>query len=180
MPTVPQPYEYLIANIPGGIFEGSHSDRLLHLIQTQIPAGVNPVISSDSTNITVSFDFDLEDTDKAILDDLVERSADYFIVSTDGGSNDLGDPALIEEESGLESASTITLQIKDGDGINVNGFEELITIHAPLMTISTLSGQFDVTGEFEFTVGAELNRGEAEVIIEAAGLPSRTVIARWT
>lgn len=179
MTTVPQPYTYPIANIPGGHFTGAASDHLLALIASQLPSGVNPGISSDSINIVVSFSQDLTTADKATLDSLVPHCADFFIVTSDGGVTDLGDPSNVTATAGLQSATTITLQYKMGDGSNFAGFGETITLHAPIMTIDKVTGNFDGNGRFQFIIGAELNRGEADIIIDADSLPERTLNAIW-
>jgi len=179
MVTVPQPYNYLIADLPGGFFTGESSDHLIYLIQAQLPSGVNPVVSSDSVNVTVSFDEDLTTEDKAVLDALVERCNDFYIITSDGGETDLGNPAEITKTAGLSSSTTITLQYKDGDGNNFAGFGEDIVLWAPLMTINKLEGNFDENGQFEFIIGAELSRGQAEITIESDALPQRVLIARW-
>lgn len=180
MTTVPQPYIYTINNLPGAYFDGSSSDRLLSLIASQLPTGQNPVISSDSINITVAFDVDLQTSEKTTLDNLVPRCNDYFIITNDGGLTDLGLPAIVEKVAGLVSSTTITLQYKDGAGANFNGFGEQIKLRAPIMTINKLSGNFDGSGKFQFVIGAILDRGEASIDIEIPALTTRTLIGRWT
>lgn len=179
MATVPQPYLYPIAAIPGGEFGGDQSNRLFYLISTQLPAATGLVINSDGTNVEVIFDADLEQTDKDTLDALVERCADYFIVSTDGGATDIGNFAVIEKTAGLVSSTAITLSIKAGDGSDVNGFNEAVNLIAPVMNISILEGLFNGLGLFNFTIGAELNRGQVDVEVEVEGLPTRFFSARW-
>ena len=177
MATVPQPYEYPIASIPGGEFDSG--DRLLALIQDQIPVGINPVINSDGINITVEFDEDLEDTDKATLDSLIPHAADYYIITIDGGNTDEGDPAEIVTESGLLSAVAVTLQMKAGDGSDIVGFGEGVTLGPPIMTISTLQGNFNGSGQFTFTVGAVLDRGRAEIEIQS-DFSDKELSITWT
>lgn len=179
MTTVPQPYDYLIADIPGGVFGGTQSDRLMHLIQTQIPSGQNPVIGSDELNVTVSFDEDLEEAAKAVLDNCVEHCADFFIITSDGGTTDLGDPATVSKAAGLLSSTTLTLRLKLGDGTNTPGFNETVELIAPIMTIDKLSGNFS-EGLFAFTIGALLDRGQATIEVTADSMPVKTLIARWT
>jgi hypothetical protein len=146
MTTVPQPYTYLISSIPGGKFDGGSSSHLLYLIETQLPTGVNPVINSDGLNVIITFDADLTTQDKATLDTLVPHASDFFIITKDNGVTDLGDPASISTTAGLNSSTTITLRYKNGDGTNFNGFGEIVTIHAPIMTIDKLGGNFDANG----------------------------------
>lgn len=179
MTTVPQPYDYLIADLPGAQFTGEASDHLLYLIQSQLPTGQNPVVSSDAINVTVSFDVDLTTEEKATLDALVPRCNDFYIITSDGGVTDLGNPALVEKTAGQLSSTTITLQYKDGDGNDFGGFGEEILLRAPLMTINKLEGNFDGNGRFQFIIGAELSRGEAQITIESDALPERVLIARW-
>ena len=177
MATVPQPYEYPISSIPGGEFDSG--DRLLGLIQTQLPTGINPVINRDGINITVEFDEDLEDTDKAILDSLIPHAADYYIITLDGGNTDEGDPAEVVIESGLLSAVTITLQMKAGDGTDIVGFGEEVTLGPPIMTISTLQGNFNDSGQFTFTAGAVLDKGKAEIEMHTV-FPDKELTITWT
>lgn len=179
MPTVPQPYVYAISSIPGGVFGGQQSDRLLWLIQNRLVEATNPVISSDSVNVIITFDTDLTVEQKTTLDELVPHSADYFIITLDG-STDIGDPANIKKPAGQESSTRIILQIKSGDGSDFRGFGESVDLHAPLMTIDRLEGTFNESGQFSFTIGAELSRGQVEIYVEASGLPSKTIIARWS
>jgi hypothetical protein len=179
MPTVPQPYVYPISGIPGGQFGGQQSDRLIHLITSQLPTGLNPVVNSDSIDIIVSFDADLTTEEKTTLDGLVPHCADLYIITIDGGITDLGDPAEITKNAGQQSSSTITLQMKMGDGTNFNSFGEPVVLRAPLMVIDTLGGNFNGSGQFVFTIGAELSRGQADIQIESDSLAVKTVSARW-
>jgi len=181
MTTVPQPYVYPIANIPGGQFGGSQSSHLFQIIQQNLPNDTGLVISSDSVNVTITFNQDISTQDKTTLDALVARSADYFIVTSDGGITDLGQNAIISVLAGLNSSTTITLQYKKGDGTNSNGFSDNLIIHAPLMTIDTLDGSFNGSGKAQFVIGAELNRGEVNITIDTDSvLPERNITARWT
>lgn len=180
MPTVPQPYVYPIANIPGGAggFTGQMSDHLYSLILSQLPGFTNPIVASDEVNVTITGDVDLEDAEKLVLDSLVDRAADYFVVTLDG-STDLGEPAEVEQDAGLTSAVTFKLQYKDGLGNNSNGFSEEVRITAPRMPIDKVRGNFDGLGRFEFTVGASLDRGSVEISVVADGLPQRTILVTW-
>jgi len=178
--TVPQPYDYLIASIPGGQFTGTASDHLLELIRTQLPNGINPVINSDGINIIITFDQDLSTADKATLDTLVPHCADYFIITKDGGRTDLGDPAVVTTAAGQQSATTITLQYKMGDGTNFASFGEAIVVHAPIMTIDKIAGNFDGNGQLQFIIGSELKRGEVNIAIDADALPEKILTASWS
>lgn len=180
MPTVPQPYVYPVANITGAGdgFTGDMSNRLFALIVSQLPGFTNPVINSDETNVTITGDVDLTDVEKALLDGLVNHAADYFIVSLDG-ETDLGDPVAIEKDAGLMSAVTIYLQMKSGDGNDFAGFGEEIRLTAPLMPINKVRGNFDGAGEFDFTVGASLNLGTVELLVECDGMPARAITVTW-
>jgi len=177
MATVPQPYVYPIANIPGGQFGGAQSDRLVFLIGTQLPTAQNPVVSSDGINVIITFAVDLTTEEKIILDNLVRHCADFFIITTDG-STDLGDPATISQDAGLLSSTTLILRLKLGDGTNDPSFNESLSLSAPIMTIDKIEGSFS-NGTFSFTVGAVLDRGQAEITITADSMPTKTLIARW-
>jgi hypothetical protein len=180
MTTVPQPYVYPVSGIPGGQFGGQQSSHLAFIISQNLPNDTNPTISCDGSSVTITFDQDISVADKAILDALVARSADYFIVTTDGGVTDLGNPATIAVPAGLNSSTTITLQFKKGDGTNSNGYGDSVVIHAPIMTIDSLGGVFGANGQFQFTIGSELNRGEVDITISSDTLPERDIVARWT
>lgn len=177
---VPQPYVYPISGIPGGQFTGQTSDHLLDLILTNLPGDTNPVITSDNVNVTITFDADISTNDKTTLDGLVQRSADYFIVTKDNGITDLGLPALVSVVAGLLSSTTVTIQYKNGDGTNSNGYGDSINITAPIMEIDKLSGIFNGSGKFQFIIGAELSRGTAMITIQSGSLPVRELHGTWT
>lgn len=181
MPTVPQPYVYPISGIPGGQFNGTMSDRLTALIGETLPADTGLAINSDGVNVTITFTADLSTADKATLDTLVPECSEYFIITTDGGVTDLGDPATVTKASGLLSSTLITLQFKHGDGTNSNGHGESISLDAPLMTIDKVLGVWSGSGQFQFTVGSvTTSRGTAPVVITSDSLPSKTLNATWT
>lgn len=181
MPTVPQPYVYPISGIPGAAFDGQKSDRLIALIHANLPSATGLVVSSDSINVTITFDADLSTADKAELDILVPHCADYFIITSDGGVTDLGDPATVTKASGLLSSTVVTLQFKSGDGNNSVGLGESVLVIAPLMTIDKVSGNFDGAGKFQFTVGSVVSsRGTAQIEITSDALPVKTLNATWT
>lgn len=181
MPTVPQPYVYPVANITGAGagFTSQMSDHLLYLLGVSLES-FHGVIGSDETNVTITGDFDLDTTQKSTLDALVNRAADYFAVTTDGGTTPLSDPIVISKAAGLASSTTITLRYKSGDGNNSNGFGETVDITAPLMPINKLGGVFDGTGKFAFTVGASLDRGTSEIDVVSDSLPTRHITVTWT
>lgn len=180
MPTVAQPYIYAIAALPGGHFDGQSSEHLESVIQTNLPAAGFATISSDSTNVEITFAAELTEEDKAILDTLVPRCNDYFIVTTDGGVTDLGVVASVMKPAGLLSSTTVTLKYKNGDGTDSNGYGDAVTLIAPIMTIDKVVGNFDAEGKFQFIVGAELNRGTAQITIQSDSLPVKTLMATWT
>lgn len=173
-------YIYSISGIPGGVFGGQQSDHLLDMIQTILPSAPNPVISSDGTNVTVTFDTELSAGDITTLNGLVARCADYFIVTSDGGLTDLGLPALISVVAGLVSSTTVTLQYKSGDGSDSNGYGDAISISAPIMNITALGGAFNGSGKFQFTIGSHTQRGQADITLTSGSLPVRILNARWT
>lgn len=178
MTTVTQPYTYAISSIPGG-FNGNSSSHLFYLIETQIPTGVNPVINSDEFDVVITFDADLTTQEKSTLDNLVLHSSDFFIITKDNGVTDLGNPAPISADAGLNSSTVVTLRYKAGDGTNFNGFGETVILRAPIMTIDKLSGVFDTNGLFQFTIGSELNRGTVEIEVDCDSLPIKTIISSW-
>lgn len=181
MPTVPQPYVYPISGIPGGIFDGIKSDRLVALISETLPTATGLVVSSDSVNVTITFNNDLTTADKATLDVLVPRCSEYFIVTIDGGVTDLGEPSNVVKASGLLSSTLITLQFKSGDGTNSVGSAEAVALTAPLMTIDKVGGNFDGAGKFSFTIGSVVSsRGTAQIQISSDALPMRNLMATWT
>lgn len=183
MATVPQPYNYDVSVVSGGEFPGSASDHLKALILAGIPAGVNPIISESGPTITVSFDADLTTADKATLDSLVPRAADYYIITTDGGVTDLGDPATISQPVGILSSSNITLQYKSGNGVNSNGYgDSVVLTPSALMPISASTVVFNGSGKATFTVGASVTQRGAMSIALATNtvLPPTSLITVWT
>jgi len=165
------------------------SDHLQALILSEIAVASgddpdNPLIevgSPDSELVFVQFDHDLSAADEAILDGLVARSADYFIVTSDGGNTDLGNPSLVSKNAGLLSSTTITLQMKNGAGTSINGHAENVVLDITgLVPINKSGGVFDGNGKFAFTVGASLERGSVQVEITAESLPPRTFFAKWS
>lgn len=181
MPTVPQPYVYPISGIPGGIFDGQKSDRLVDLIHTNLPSATGLAVSSDSVNVTITFDADLSDTDKTTLDGLVPRCSEYFIVTTDNGVTDLGDNALITKVAGVLSSVTVTLKYKNGDGTNSNGHGDTVNVVTPVVVIDKVTGTFDGNGKFQFVVGAIVSsRGTAVLNITSGSLPPRILNITWT
>jgi len=182
MTTVAQPYVYPVANIPGcgGGFTGQMSDHLSALVEAALPtfwdqSGFN----SDETNVIVTGVRDLDTDEKAVLDGLVDRVAESFIVTIDGGTTDIGEPGTIDKNAGLDSATTITLKFKDGNGNDSDGHGEVVKIIAPRMPISKTGGAFDANGKLEFTVGSSLERGTCDLIITSDKLPQRHITANW-
>lgn len=183
--TIPQPYIYPYSAISGSPSVFDNSDHLFALIVANIPTwSTNPNIDTDDTakTVTISGDRDLTTDEKAVLDSLVDRANDNFIITSDGGRTDLGEPAAVSNPAGPQSAVTITLQYKKGDTTNRTGVSDGVAIKAPLMTLDATSGKFDPnTGQFSFTLGAQLvSRGTATVVISSDSLPAKTLNATWT
>lgn len=182
MSTVPQPYNYPIANIPGaaGGFTGQMSEHLKSLIQSALPTFFDEEgVNSDGVNVIVTGTADLTTTDKAILDGLVARSGEYFIVTTDGGVTDLGEPAEVNVNAGLVSSKTVTLQLKDGNANNQTIAGGAVKLTAPVGPINKTGGTFDANGRFAFTLGSSLDKGAFPVLIESDSLPPRNITIRW-
>lgn len=196
MPSVsPGRYEYIVASaIPGGQWmpesNQSMSDHLADLIRTHIavasgPTPTNPLtdLGTEDSGVTlfIQFEEDLSGSDETLLGTLVARAADYFIVTEDDGVTDLGNPATITKPAGLLSSTVVTLQMKRGDGVSINGYGDDVTLSpVGIMPISTTDGEFGGTGKHVFTIGASLDRGTCVVEITGGTLPPRTLIAKWS
>lgn len=175
-------YTYLISNLPGDRFDGQSSDHLDAIIRLNLPNAELVGITSDSQSgtVVVSFNTTLSDADKLVLDALVARCNDSFIVTADNGVTDVGEPGEVQLTAGPSSSATITLQYKDGLGANSNGFGEAVKLTpAALMPIDKIGGNFDGTGKFSFVVGASLSRGAVTIEVAADSLPVRHLTVRW-
>lgn len=187
MTTVSQPYVYDYVNIlgvgSGGSFTGDMSSHLQDMILNGLPNFTNPVINSDdvSQQVTVTGDVDLTTDEKTTLDGFVNRAADYFIITTDGGTTDLGNPATVSKPAGPTSSVTVTLQYKKGDGTDRTGITDAVSLTSPVISLDKTSGNFDSNGKFQFVLGAQLAmRGTAQIDIVVDSLAQRTLLASWT
>lgn len=190
MTTVPQPYVYDYASIlgvgSGGSFTGDMSSHLQDMILSAIPtfatsSSLNITSDDVSQQVTISGDRDLDTTEKTTLDALVNRAADYFIITIDNGATDLGNPAQVTKVAGPASSITVTLQYKKGDGTNRTGLNDAVSLTSPVISIDKTGGNFDNNGKFQFTLGAQLvMRGTAEIEISGDSLAARVLQASWT
>lgn len=179
MATVPQPYVYPIANIPGAGEGFTGSEHLKSLIQAALPDFFDPTgVNSDGVNVSVTGTRDLTTAEKTTLDGLVARSEEFFIVTTDGGVTDLPEPGEVSLTAGLLSSKMLTLQLKDGNGNNQPIAGGAIKLTAP-PALDKTTGAFDANGKFVFTASAQLNKGSIAVLIESDSLPPRNVTFRW-
>lgn len=147
--------------------------------------GSNPLqnlgTNDGGVTVFVQFNEDLSSADQTTLAGLVQRASEYFIVSTDGGSTDVGEGAAISNPAGPSSATTITLQCKNGDGSNSNGHGETVTLTpVGLMPASTLGGVTGGNGKFSFTIGSSLQKGTIPIAIAVGSMPVRNIVAIWT
>jgi len=183
MATVPQPYSYPIVDILGGVFDAQKSDHLIALIRTFVPSGINPVVSSDDLNVVVGFDQDLTEGDKAVLDSLVSRSAEYLVVTlADGTPLPVGSngPSITLAADGI-ATQAMRVQLKNGDGTDSSGnAEKIILAPVSLIPLDKLSGNLDANGQFAFTLQASNARGNIQVDVkDDNALPINTFFAVW-
>lgn len=186
--TVPQPYIYSIASIPGGQFTGEMSNHLVAMIQAYIdfsslPAGQNPVVESDGSNITVLFTGDLTEAAKSVLDELVLRSSEYlFITYGDGAQLTLTEQGPVAQltADGIDTQS-MRVQLKNGDGSNSNGDAETVELlPASLMPVDTKSGTLNGGGQFTFTLQSSNMKGD--IVVNVKGqyeIPVTFFVAQW-
>jgi hypothetical protein len=166
--------------------EGHLQDLIWKALPYSLPDGANPLLNLGTNDggvtIFVQFTQDIPEADQPVLSEQVLHASDYFIVTTDGGQTDKGNPAKISVPAGPGSSTTVTLKRKNGDGTDSDGDGEAVNINpaSTLLPISTLSGNFDENGEFEFVIGASQQRGAVAMEVQAGSLPSRTVEASWT
>jgi len=190
-------YNYPIAStIPGGQWmppeNTSMSDHLASLIRANIaslatdtPDNQLFTIGSQTLNdvetLIIETVTDLTTDEKTILDDLVPRCADYFIVTTDGGVTDLGEPSEISQTAGPTSSVTVTLKWKNGAGADSNGHGDTVLITpAALLPIDKTSAVIDANGKASFIVGASLSRGSVAIALTSDNLPVRNLVAKWS
>lgn len=190
-------YNYPVAStIPGGAWmppeNTSMSDHLTALMRANIPslaadAPDNQLFTigsgqvDETENVIIETVSDLSVEEKAILDTLVPRSADYFIVTTDGGATDLGEPCEVSQVAGPTSSVTVTIQWKTGAAVNSNGHGDTVLFTpAALMPIDKTEAVIDGTGKASFVVGASLSRGSVAIAITSDSLPVRNLTAKWT
>lgn len=166
--------------------EGHLQSIILSTFAYSHSGGANPLLNLGTNDggvtIFVQFTADISSGDQTTLSALVRRAADYFIVTSDGGVTDLGEPSTISKANGVLSSTTITLQYKNGDGTNSNGYGETVNITpiGLLPITSTTSGVINGSGQYAFTVGASLQRGTVPIAIVIDNLPARNLTAVWT
>lgn len=190
-------YLYPVAStIPGGLWmppeNTAMSDHLTALIRANVPslaadAPDNQLFTIGSQDfgsgeqVIVETVEELSTGEKTTLDGLVPRCADYFIVTTDGGTTDLGEPSEVTQVAGPSSSATVTLQWKTGAAVDSNGHGDTVLITpAALMPIDKTEAVFDGTGKVSFVLGASLSRGSVAIAITSDSLPVRNLTAKWT
>ena len=190
-------YNYPVAStIPGGAWmppeNTSMSDHLTALMRANIASlaadapdnqlftiGSGPINGAE--NVIIETVTDLTTGEQTTLDGLVPRCADYFIVTTDGGTTDLGEPSEISQVAGPTSSVTVTVQWKTGSAANSNGHGDTILFTpAALMPIDKTEAVIDGNGKASFVVGASLSRGSVAIAISSDSLPIRNLTAKWT
>lgn len=139
-------------------------------------------IVNDGADLAIEFSADLSAGDQASLATLVQRANDHLTIFVDDAVVDIGEPAIVSKPSGLQSASTITLQLQDGAGANVAQAAPLVIDPDGIVTMSNVTGAaLDATGKYAFTVGMELSRrGSATVPIFCGTLPVRAINVKFT
>ena len=187
MATVPQPYVYAYGSIPGGVFTGQMSEHLEALIRAEstlaawIESNLNIASDDEAATLTITGDFDLTDTLKATLDALVQRSADYFVVTFDGGTTPLSDPTELALTANGIASQVVTLKYKKGDNSDSNGYGDAVKITpVGFMPIDKLSGNFDGSGKFQFTVQPSDFRGTVTAVVTSDKLPPKTLVTTWS
>jgi len=185
---MPNIFTYSIANdIPGLVFGGEASDRLLFLIGQGI---TTPLLNIESTGdvLTITFSTNISSAEKTALDGdvlgpaggLVGRAADRLALSI--ASIEILDSDIITLPANGVSSVTVVGQIKRGDDIEINGFGATYNIDvAGLAPISESSGVFDGSGAFSFNVGPSSVRGSIFLTITTTShLPDRNFVVSFT
>lgn len=186
MPTVPQPYSYAIASIPGTAvsgFTGQMSDHLIGMIRGYIPAGTNPVVNSDGFNVIVGFDVDLSEDDKAVLDGLIPRASEYLVVTYGNGDAldiDAEGPTASLLANGIDTKA-LRVQLKNGDGSDSTGHGEVVRLSpASLIPIDTVEGTLNGSGQLSFNLQTSNFRGDVAVnVVGQYTMPVFTFFAEW-
>jgi hypothetical protein len=193
MPSIsPGRYQYVIAQaIPGGQWNPEEnpgqSDHLVDLIKTTIPdaaepSPANPLLDlglvGDDIHLFVQFDHDLSAQDEATLDDLVARSAEYFVVKN--GTDVLENGADFEQAANNVDSATLTIQYKKGDGTDDAGHAEVVHIKPQgICPVNAAQVTLDGNGQASFVVGASSLRGEVAIALRSGTMPERTFKAVW-
>lgn len=177
-------YVYDIANdFPGGVFTSAISERLRALCAAQIPGDPLLNIGSTETEVTLTFQDELDAGEKTILDGdatdpaggLIAKSTEYFDVME--GANIVMDGATLQQASDGILSTTLTLQLRDGNGTPIGGSGQAaidIDPSSPFQ-LGPTSGSFGaVNGQFSIIVGPTQERGVIGLIFKSGSLPVRT------
>ena len=170
-------YTYPIAtSFPGGVFTQAISDRLEALIQQNIN---DPLvgISSDGVNVSIEFVNPLSGPEQIVLDGgttnpcggLIAKSTEYFSVMI-GAVQILGGAVFSLVSNGIFSA-VVNLQYRDGNNNPINGQGDIVIDTDGIAPVTTLSGSFNGSGQFSFTVGPTTWKGNIPITIRSGSLP---------
>lgn len=177
-------YVYDIAtDFPGGVFNSAISERLQALCAAEIPGDPLLNIGSTETEVTLTFENSLSAAEKTILDGdtsspaggLIAKSTEYFDVMD--GANIVQDGATLQQSSDGILSTTLTLQLRNGEGTPIGGSGQAaidIDPSSPFQ-LSPTAGNFGaVDGQFEIIVGPTQERGVIGLTFKSGSLPVRT------
>lgn len=176
-------YVYNIANdFPGGVFNSAISERLQSLCAAQIPGDPLLNIGSTETEVTLTFEDPLDAGEKTILDGdtsspaggLIAKSTEYFDVME--GANVVQDNETLQQQSNGIFSTTLTLQLRDGNGTPIGGGGQAAIDIDPisLSPLTATSGSFGaVDGKFDITIGPTTQRGTVSLTFKSGSLPTR-------
>ncbi len=178
-------YVYNIADdFPGGAFTSAISDRLQAMCAAQIPGNPLLNIGSTETEVTLTFQDELSAAEKTILDGdtsdpaggLIAASTEYFDIMD--GVTIVMDGATLQQQSNGINSTTLTLQLRNGNGTPIGGSgQDVIDIDpSSPFEITATAGTFGaVNGQFSITVGPSFQRGVISLTVKSGSLPVRHV-----
>lgn len=142
--------------------------------------GANPlqnVATPDGgVSVIVQFDHDISAGDMTTLAGLVARASEYFVVLYNGSP--VGE-SLPMTADGIDS-KTLTIQRKNGDGTNSNGFGESYEIDTGgLMQVNKRAGTFNGSGQDTIVVGADDKRGTVTMTFSVDSMPQVSFYCDW-
>lgn len=181
------PFAYSIANdFPGGQFNAAISDNLQTLIAQGISSATLLDISSDGTDVTITFSGPLSDADKTLLDDDQSGPAGGYIAQScwrlhlEHDAVTLNDDDVVSETADGIVSLEFTIQLKDGDGNPIAGIGNVVAVQAAgLAPITGLTVTLDETGAASFTVGPSTSRGNLAIALESNALTTRHFTAQF-